>query len=48
MKKLIYILLFFSITATVLSSCTEEEVKPTTDLSENGGGSGVDDTKPKN
>lgn len=37
MKKFIYILLFVSACVISFSSCTEEEVTPTTEL-ENGGG----------
>ena len=36
MKKLIYIVLFAFVTGMTVSACTEEEVKPTTEL--NGGG----------
>lgn len=39
MKKLFFTLLFVSITALAFTSCTEEEVTPSTEL-ENGGGSG--------
>lgn len=38
MKKFIYILLFTVVCAASFTACTEEEVKPSTDL-ENGGGS---------
>jgi len=37
MKKIIYILLFSFATALSFTSCTEEEVAPSTEL-ENGGG----------
>jgi hypothetical protein len=37
MKKLIYILLLVSVCAVSFTSCTEEEVTPSTEL-ENGGG----------
>jgi hypothetical protein len=36
MKKLIYIVLFAFVTAMSVTACTEEEIKPTTEL--NGGG----------
>lgn len=45
MKKLIYILLFSCVTALSFTSCTEEEVAPTTEL-ENGGGTGSDPIVP--
>ncbi|HTJ48941.1 MAG TPA: hypothetical protein VL443_05760 [Cyclobacteriaceae bacterium] len=41
MKKIIYISLLILITGLTFSSCTEEEVAPTTEL--NGGGSGTGD-----
>lgn len=37
MKKIFYILLLVSVCAITFSSCTEEEITPTTEL-ENGGG----------
>ena len=40
MKKLIYIVLFAFVTSMAVSACTEEEVKPSTEL--NGGGTGSD------
>jgi hypothetical protein len=40
MKKLIYILLLSFVTAVSFTSCTEEDVKPSTEL--NGGGTGSD------
>lgn len=42
MKKFIYILLFASICALTVSSCTEEEVTPSTEL-DNGGVNGSSD-----
>ncbi len=39
MKKVIYTLLFVSVCALSFSACTEEEVKPSTEL-ENGLGNG--------
>jgi hypothetical protein len=36
MKKLLYIVLFAFVTAMSVTACTEEEIKPTTEL--NGGG----------
>ena len=43
MKKLIYIVLFAFVTAMSVTACTEEEVKPSTEL--NGGGLGTQDPK---
>ena len=43
MKKLIYIALFAFVTAMSVTACTEEEVKPSTEL--NGGGNGYNDPK---
>ena len=40
MKKLFYILALSLVTSLSITSCTEEEVKPQTDLA-NGGGKGV-------
>lgn len=40
MKKLVYILLFAFVTAMSITSCTEEEITPTTEL--NGGGNPLD------
>ena len=40
MKKLIYIVLFAFVTAMSVTACTEEEVKPSTEL--NGGGNAQD------
>jgi hypothetical protein len=37
MKKIIYIILFISLTNLVMS-CTEEEVKPKSELNATGGG----------
>lgn len=37
MKKLLYIFLFAAASAVSITSCTEEEVKPNTEL-DNGGG----------
>ena len=42
MKKFIYILLFSSVCAVSFSSCTEEEVAPSTEL-DNGGVAGSAD-----
>ena len=39
MKKLLYIVMIAVATSLVFSSCTEEEVAPTTEL-DNGGGAG--------
>ena len=41
MKKFIYILLFTVVCAASFTACTEEEVKPTSEL-ENGGGGAVE------
>lgn len=38
MKKFIYILFFAFVCAVSFSSCTEEEVKPTSELDNGGGG----------
>jgi hypothetical protein len=40
MKKIIYIFLFTLITSITITSCTEEEVTPSTEL--NGGGGASD------
>jgi len=46
MKKLLYTLaLAIAVTAT-LSSCTEENVKPKTEVDNNGGGGSTDPFKP--
>lgn len=42
MKKIIYILLLVLTSGMALTSCTEDEVKPVSDL-ENGGGNGGHD-----
>ena len=42
MKKFIYLLLFVLAGSLSITSCTEEEVTPTTELSRNGGGGGID------
>jgi hypothetical protein len=39
MKKLIYIALFAFVTAMSVTACTEEEVKPSVEMSGNGNGS---------
>jgi len=41
MKKLFYIVLLVLVSGLVVTSCTEESVTPSTDLS-GGGGSGMD------
>jgi hypothetical protein len=38
MKKIVYILLFAFVTALAFTSCTEEEVTPSTELDNGGGG----------
>lgn len=38
MKKIIYTLLFAIASSLTISACTEEEVKPQSDLSNGGGG----------
>ena len=43
MKKLFYIVLFAFVTAMSVTACTEEEIKPTTEL--NGGGGANNDTR---
>jgi hypothetical protein len=43
MKKLLYIALLAFVTAMSVTACTEEEVKPTTEL--NGGGGGINDPR---
>jgi hypothetical protein len=40
MKKVIYILMFVLLSGATFSSCTEEEIAPTTEL--NGGGTAMD------
>ena len=45
MKKFFYILLLSAITACAMTSCTEEEVAPTT-LEDNGQGGTGSDPKP--
>jgi hypothetical protein len=40
MKKIIYILLLSFVASLAFTACTEEEVKPSTEL--NGGGGGSD------
>jgi hypothetical protein len=37
MKKLLYIILFATLTATTFTACTEEEVKPQTETNNMGG-----------
>jgi hypothetical protein len=44
MKKLLYIFLLSTVCALSVSSCTEEEVKPNTEL-DNGGGAGAEEVK---
>jgi len=44
MKKLLYTLLIAFVCALAFTSCTEEEVTPSTEL--NGGGTGIDPLKP--
>jgi hypothetical protein len=41
MKKLLYILAFAFVTSISVTSCTEEEIAPQTEL-RNGGGDGLD------
>ena len=43
MKKLFYAVLFAVITAMSVTACTEEEIKPNTEL--NGGGTGNNDPR---
>ncbi|MEO5978034.1 MAG: hypothetical protein ABIS36_15250 [Chryseolinea sp.] len=43
MKKLIYISIIAMVASLTISSCTEEEVKPSTVM--NGGGGGMQDDK---
>lgn len=38
MKKLLYIFALALVTSLTISSCTEEEIKPQTESSNNGGG----------
>ena len=38
MKKLLYLLLFITLTSASITSCTEEEVKPQTEAPNGGGG----------
>ncbi len=40
MKKLLYLLLFITLTSASITACTEEEVKPQTEAP-NGGGSPI-------
>ena len=42
MKKLMYIFLFAFATSLTVSSCTEEEVTPTTEFRKASGGNGSD------
>ena len=44
MKKLIYITLFAFVSALTITSCTEEEIAPKTEL-DNGGGNTSNDGK---
>ncbi|MBL7841655.1 MAG: hypothetical protein JNJ75_16040 [Cyclobacteriaceae bacterium] len=46
MKKLLYITLFALVCAGSFTACTEEEVTPTTELDNGGGGGSVDPLKP--
>lgn len=41
MKKLLYIFLLAFVSALTITACTEEEVKPASEL-DNGGGAGAD------
>lgn len=43
MKKIIYVLLFSFASALAISGCTEEQVTPSNESGENGGGSGSTD-----
>jgi hypothetical protein len=42
MKKIIYILLFAFVSALTVTSCTEEEVAPSSETSSGGGNGSVD------
>ena len=44
MKKLLYIFLLAFVCALTITACTEEEVKPTSQL-DNGGGTGAEEMK---
>lgn len=44
MKKLFYLLAFVLMTSVSMTSCTEEEIAPQTEL-RNGGGDGLDTVK---
>jgi hypothetical protein len=44
MKKLLYIFLLAFVSTLTITACTEEEVKPTSQL-DNGGGAGADTMK---
>ncbi|MFZ6014254.1 MAG: hypothetical protein ACOYXT_28190 [Bacteroidota bacterium] len=41
MKKVIYAILFSLVTCITISSCTEEQIEPKTEL-DNGGGSAIE------
>jgi hypothetical protein len=40
MKKFVYFLLAFAAVSFVATSCADEEIKPATELQDNGGGLG--------
>ncbi|MBX2945914.1 MAG: hypothetical protein KF725_08765 [Cyclobacteriaceae bacterium] len=42
MKKLFYIFLFLSASLVSITSCSEEEIKPSTELENGGGGLSTD------
>lgn len=46
MKKLFYIILFSLVCAGSFTACTEEEVAPSTELDNGGGGQSPDPIKP--
>jgi hypothetical protein len=45
MKKIIYSILFGVLVSLSVSACTEEEVKPSNELEDNGGGGATDPWK---
>jgi hypothetical protein len=45
MKKIIYAILFAMATSFAVTACTEEEVKPNSELDSAGGGAGAEEVK---
>jgi hypothetical protein len=46
MKKLFYIIVFALVCAGSFTACTEEEVTPSSELENGGGGGSIDPIKP--